>query len=67
MSDERKKSTLDRRVKGIAAIHTLGVGVGMLYLGCADVVPLALAVVLFPIGLTICWRASGEIVSAILP
>jgi hypothetical protein len=67
MSDERQKPKLDRRIKGIFAMHTLGVGVGILYLGCADLVPVPLAVVLFSIGLTICWRASGEIVKAILP
>ena len=67
MSDEQKKPTPKQRVGGIFAIHSLGVGVSILYLGSAEVVPLPLAAVLFPVGLIMCWRASGEIVRAILP
>jgi hypothetical protein len=67
MNDEQRKPTGKRRVGRIFAIHNLGVGVSILYLGSAEVVPLPLAAVLFPVGLIICWRASGEIVRAILP
>jgi hypothetical protein len=66
MNDQQKKPTAKRRIGGIFAIHNLGIGVSILYLGSAEVVPLPLAAVLFPVGLIICWRASGEIVRAIL-
>jgi hypothetical protein len=66
MNDELRKSTTKRRIGGIFAIHNLGIGVSILYLGTAEVVPLPLAVVLFPVGLMMCWKASGEIVRAIL-
>ena len=66
MNEKQNKPTVKRRIGGIFAIHNLGIGVSILYLGSAEVVPLPLAVVLFPVGLIICWRASGEIVRTIL-